>query len=113
VRHDGDRGDEAKPRGFAGDEGYRGQLLVPVAARAAGEFAGVAVGIFGLDIPGNDDMVTDRGVVVTHRLALDRDADKAVRCRERTADRRAEAKLCWCPSAEKWALGYGSRPKAA
>ena len=112
VRHDGDRGHEAKPRRLAGDKGYRGQLLVPVAARPAREFAGVAVGIFGLDVAGNHDMVADRGVVVTHRLALDRDAREIVGRRERSADRRAEAKLHLCPSAEKWFLqGTVAGPK--
>ena len=78
VRHDGDRGHQTQPRGPAGDKGDSGQLLVPVAARAAGKFAGVAVGVFSLDVAGNDDMVADRRVVVADRLALGRDAREIV-----------------------------------
>src|SRR5439155_18286087 len=85
--------DQAQARGLAGDKSDRGQLLVPVTPRPAGEFAGVAIGVAGLDIPGNDDMVADRHVVVADRLALSRDAREIVRCREGSADRRTEAKL--------------------
>ncbi len=98
MRHDGDRGDETQPRGLAGDKRHRGQLLVPVAARAAGELAGVAIGVFRLDIPRDHDVVADRRVVVAHRLAFDRDPREIVRCRERPADRRTKAELHLSPS---------------
>ena len=101
VWHDGDRGDEAQPRGFAGDKRHRYQLLVPVAARPARELAGVAVGVLGFDVPRDDDVVADRRVVVAHRLALGGDPREIVRCRERSADWRAKAELHLCPSRQR------------
>ena len=64
MRDDGDRGDEAEARGLAGDERGGGQLLVPVAARAGGKLAGVAVGIARLDVARDHHMVADRGVAL-------------------------------------------------
>src|SRR6516225_2876329 len=104
---DGDRRDEPQPRGLTGNKGDCGQLLVPIAARAAREFAGIAIGIAGLDVPRNDDVVADRGVVVADCLALDRDAREDVRCREWSADRRAEAKLHLSIPRKKLVLALG------
>ena len=112
VRDDGDRGDQPQPRGLAGDKRDRGQLLVPVAARAAGKLAGVAVGIAGLDVARDHDMVADRGVVVAHRLALDGDAGEVLRPGEGAADRRAEPELHLCLPARVIAKVTASRLEA-
>ena len=90
VRHDHDRGDEPQFRGLGGDKGDRGQLLVPVAAGAAGKLAGVGIGVFRLQVARDHDMVAHRAVIVADRLALAGDAGEIARPRQRPADRRAK-----------------------
>ena len=65
-------------------------------AGAGGELTGGRIGVFGVDVVGNNDVVADGQVVVAHRLTLDRDADHRVGCGHRTADRRAETEFHLC-----------------
>ena len=78
---------------LAATKATRGQLLVPVAAGPAGKFAGIAIGVFRLDIARDRDMVADRAVIVADRLAFAGDAGEVARSRERAADRRAKPEL--------------------
>ena len=52
----------------------RGQLLVAVAAGAAGKLAGVGIGVFVLELARDDDVVAQRAVIVADRLAFAGDA---------------------------------------
>ena len=73
MRHHHDGGHETQARRFRGDPGDLRQLFVPLAAGAAGELPGGAVGIFGRDRGRNHDVVAERRVVEAHRLAANHD----------------------------------------
>src|SRR5205807_9672413 len=47
----------AQFRGLGGDEGDRGELLVPVAAGPAGKLAGIGIGVLRLHVARDHDMV--------------------------------------------------------
>src|SRR5207244_3945212 len=67
--------------------------LVAVAAGAAGKLAGVGIGIFGLELARDRDMVAQGAVVVADRLAFGGDPGEVPRPRQGPADRRAEPVL--------------------
>jgi hypothetical protein len=93
VRHHRYRGDQPQRPGLGGDEGHLGQLLVPLPAGGGGEFAGVRIGVFGVDVLRDDHMVADGGVVEAHGLAFLDKAGKGAWKRHRAAGWRAEADL--------------------
>ena len=70
MRHHHHRGDEPQPRRLGGQESHFDELFVPFGARASREFTCRAVGIFGLDVGRDHDMVAERGVVEAHGFAF-------------------------------------------
>ncbi|MEJ1975204.1 MAG: hypothetical protein WDN49_03215 [Acetobacteraceae bacterium] len=64
---------------LGGDEGDRGQLLMPGRAGAGGKLAGFRIGVARLDVRRDDDVVAEGGIVEPDRLAADADADKVLR----------------------------------
>ena len=90
MRHHHDGGYETQPRRFRGDPGDLRQLFVPLAAGAAGELPGGAVGIFGRDRRRDHDVVAERRIVEAHRLAAAHDVRKVVRGRQGSGGRCVE-----------------------
>ena len=93
MRHHHHRRDQAQLLRLGRDERHLDQLLVPFDARARGEFTGVAVGVFGLDVGRDHHMVAEGGVVEAHGLALDHQLHQLVGRRHRPGGRRIEAEL--------------------
>jgi hypothetical protein len=73
VRHDHHRQHEADAGRLRGDEGCRGQLLVPEFRTLSEEFAAFGIRVAGHPQVRQQDVVGQRQVVVAQRLALLRD----------------------------------------
>jgi hypothetical protein len=93
MRHHHHRRDQPQLFGLGRDERHLDQLLVPLDAGARWKFPGVAVGVFGLDVRRDHDMVAEGGVVEAHGLALDHQLHQLVGRRHWPGGRRVEAEL--------------------
>ena len=93
MRDDHDRENEAQFLGQGGDVGGGGELLEPRGLGAGGEFAGVGVGVFRIEVAGDHDVVADGDVVEAECLAFGDDAGQAVGVDQRAGCGGVEADL--------------------